>query len=322
MHVLQLVTNEDAAFFRQQVKSLEALGITSDVRSPDGLHTGTQSRSIGAYVRMAVETFQESPDKYDLVHANYGLTAPAAFLQSENPTVLSLWGSDLLGRLGPVSRLCAKYADDVIVMTPQMADQLGSPSHVIPHGIDLTTFKPIPREKARQETGWRADRKHVLFPYDPERPLKDFSKAASVVGAVRAQLDIPVELHALSDVSHSRMPYYYNSADALLLTSKREGSPNTVREALACNRPVIATDVGDIRSHLNGLSLSSVGQRREELIDALRRALTADEHNEGRSRARETSAAEMAAELKRVYENAIADREEDCDNKLLHHYPP
>lgn len=305
MHVLQLVTNESAPFFRQQIASLEQRGVTCDVRSPAGTRSSTDSRSLAAYLSMAAETLREPPGRYDLIHANYGLTAPAALLGNGTPTVLSLWGSDLLGSTGPLSRFCARLVDEVIVMSRQMASRLDRPVHVIPHGIDMDRFRPLAREQSLAEVGWDRDHTHVLFPYGPDRSIKDFPTAASVVGAVRERLEQPLRLHTVSGVDHDRMPYYYNAADAVLITSRREGSPNAVREALACNRPVIATDVGDIREHIDGLPVSRVCDSRSELAAALASALTTERSPAGRHRVRKTSAEAMGERLETVYEQAL-----------------
>ena len=305
MHVLQLVTNERAPFFRQQVDSLERLGVTCDVRSPAGARSSTNSRSLGAYLSMAAEALMVRAGRSDLLHANYGLTAPAALLARETPTVLSLWGSDLLGSTGPFSRFCARQVDEVIVMNREMASRLERPTHVIPHGIDMDRFRPIARERSLAEVGWQDGRKHVLFPYSADRAIKDFSTAASAVGALRKRLEDPVQLHTLTGVDHDRMPYYYNAADAVLISSKREGSPNAVREALACNRPVVATDVGDIREHLDGLPVSTVCRSQSELTRGLVTALTTERSPAGRPRVRKTSAEAMGERLVTVYDRAL-----------------
>lgn len=321
MHVLQLVTNEQAPFFQQQIRSLEDIGITSDVRSPVGSHSETESRSLAAYARLLSRTVREADDSYDLVHANYGLTAPAALAQRSIPTVLSLWGSDLLGSMGPLSRYCAKKVDEVIVMTPTMADSLAVPSHVIPHGVDMEVFQPIPQQKAQAKVNWDSNTQHVLFPYSPSRTIKDFPKAARVVAGVRKQVESPVQLQTLSDVPHGCMPYYYNAADVVLITSKREGSPNAVREALACNRPVVATDVGDIALHVEPVATSRVCNSFSELVDGVVSAV--DEPNEvtpdkkglssnggagitGREQANYNSAQAMAQRIKTVYDRAVS----------------
>lgn len=305
MHVLQLVTNENAPFFRQQIRSLEEIGITSDVRSPAGIRDSTNSRSFLSYVQLLFDTITEESNDYDLIHANYGLTAPVLATKQTTPTVLSLWGSDLLGYMIHLSRFCAQYADEVVVMTPEMATKLERDCHVIPHGIDVSQFRPLSAVRARGEIGWSERGYHVLFPYSPDRKVKDFATAVSVVASVRQRLDEPVTLHTLSDVPHERMVYYYNAADAVLITSRSEGSPNTVREALACNCPVVATDVGDIRMRLSGVNSSAICQSSSELVDALIAILQSETEPDGRDRARETSAEVMAEQLKSVYDRAI-----------------
>ncbi len=315
MHVLQLVTNDQAPFFKQQIRSLEELGITSEICTPDGSHSSTESRSVGSYARMILQTLRDSSHPYDLVHANYGLTAPAALVQRRLPTVLSLWGSDLLGSMRPLSRFCARKVDEVIVMTPAMADSLSVPSHIIPHGIDTDAFRPMSKRQAQLEVGWGLDEKHILFPYHPSRTIKDFPTATRVTAAVREQLDMDITLHTLLDVPHDQMPYFYNAADVVLITSKREGSPNAVREALACDRPVIATDVGDIALHLDQVESSRVCQSRSDLIDGVVDALTEEStvprsgttpSKSGREQAKTHSAEKMAQEIKAVYERACS----------------
>jgi len=56
-----------------------------------------------------------------------------------------------------------------------------------------------------------------------------------------------MELLTVSKVYYTEMPWYYSAADAMILCSDSEGSPTSVKEALACNLPVVSTDVGDVR---------------------------------------------------------------------------
>jgi glycosyltransferase involved in cell wall biosynthesis len=101
------------------------------------------------------------------------------------------------------------------------------------------------------------------------------------------------------------MPSYLNAADALLLTSKREGSPNTVKEAMACNVPVVATDVGDVRQRLEGVTGSYVCQTDEELVEALACVLECEEESNGRDTIRDLSVEGMGTEIKRIYETIL-----------------
>lgn len=319
MHVLQLVTNEKAPFFTQQLESLEERGVTAEVRSPAGGHSSTESRSLSDYVRLAIETVRDSPDRFDVIHANYGLTGPAALGQQDVPVILSLWGSDLLGRFGPLAKACARRADEVVVMTDAMAAVLDQPCHVIPHGVDLETFEPIPQEVARNHVGWGADAYHVLFPYSPDRHIKDFPRATRVVADVEQRLGETITLQTVSGVAHDEMPAYYNAADALLLTSKREGSPNVVKEALACNTPVVATAVGDVPTRLQKATLSRACSAEPPLVEALATALTSEKAPNGRELAGETSAEQTAERLEAVYKRAVGDAGSSSHQPKLRH---
>ncbi len=305
MRVLCLVTNPSAPFFQQQVASLEARGVTCDVLAPTGQYSPGDGRSLSDYVRLALSTLRESSTDYDLVHANYGLTAPAALAQVRLPVVLSLWGSDLHGRFGLACRTFAKACDEVVVMTPSMAARLDRECHIIPHGVDFETFRPLDRDTARKTVGWPADGRHVLFPYDPDREVKNYPLAEEVVAAADERFDESVDLRTVDDVAHEEMVAYLNAADALLVTSHTEGSPNVVKEALACNVPVVSRDVGDVAFRLAGVSPSATCQSRESLVDALVSVLRTDCRSNGRSSIAELSTERTAARLERVYLKAV-----------------
>ncbi|MEA5389567.1 glycosyltransferase [Haloarculaceae archaeon H-GB11] len=238
----------DATFYLNQVRALEDVGVNCETLSVPGSTIGTDAadnRSPVDYLRFFPQVFDEASTEYDVVHANYGLTAPHALAQSSCPVVLTLWGSDLFGEFGWLSKLCARRADAVIVMSEEMDRELPCESTVIPHGVDFEQFAPVPQERAQKQLGWDSDAHHVLFPSPIAREEKDFPRSERVVDAARSRLDADIELQTPNgEIPHGEMPVWMNAADVLLLTSKREGFPNTVKEALACNLPVVSTDVG------------------------------------------------------------------------------
>jgi len=307
MRVLNLVTNQNAGFYEQQVASLARQGVEQTTLAVPGQRRvsddAEESRSILDYLRFYPPALRRGLDGYDVVHANYGLTAPAALAQPTRPVVLSCWGSDLLGRYGAVVRWCASRADAVIVMSEEMADLVDADCHVIPHGVDLSLFRPMPQQPAREAVGWRADAKQVLFPYSPGRAIKDYPRAERVVSAVDERLDADVELQTLSGVPHERMPVYMNAADSLLLTSHHEGSPNSVKEAMAVNLPVVATDVGDVRERLDGVAPSRVAGSDEDLIDGLAAVLERGPPSNGRAAIEPLGLDRMGERILSVYDS-------------------
>jgi glycosyltransferase involved in cell wall biosynthesis len=300
--VLNLVTNDRARFFRHQVDSLEERSVACDTLSVPGRASSGDGRTPFDYLRFLPTVLRRSVGPYDLLHANFGLTAPHALAQVRLPVVVSLWGTDLFGRYGWVSELCGRYADAVIVMSEAMARAVEYDCEVIPHGVDLDQFRPVDRDAARREVGWDAAAANVLFPYDPERSVKNYPLAKRVVDGARDRVDRPVALHTVTGESHDRMCTYMNAADALLLTSRWEGSPNSVKEALACNLPVVSRPVGDVSERLSGVDPSVVRRNESGLVDGLVEVLTADTRSNGRSAVTDLNRDRMGEQIRDVYE--------------------
>lgn len=312
MRVLGLVTTPDKTFYERQSAALRDAGVDLTVLSVPGENDaqstaaeGSATRSVVDYLRYYPRVLRSSFGDYDLIHASYGLTGPAAVAQPNLPVVLSLWGSDLMGRYGSVSEMCARRSDAVIVMSQDMAEALGQPCHVIPHGIDLEQFAPLPTAEARPELGWAEDHRHVFFPYPRKREVKDYPRAERVVERTRDRVGEPVDLHVAEGIPYDRMPLYMNAADALLVTSKREGMPNTVKEALACNLPVVSTDVGDVSDWLSDVSPSTVGRTDDELADALVEFLERRTRSDGRDAVEHLAWARVADRIVRVYRTVV-----------------
>lgn len=305
MRVLSLVTNHRARFYLQQVDRLRSRGIEVDIVTVPDDNSDGGSRQLTDYARFYASALRASRGEYDLVHANYGLSAPPAVVQWFHPTVVSLWGSDLLGTYGPVGRWSARVADEVIVMSPEMAAELDCECHIIAHGIDLDRFRPEPQPDCQAELGWDSEAAHVLFPYPSTRDVKNYPRAERIVAAADERLDRELELHTVSGVSHDEMYIYMNAADVLLLTSKREGSPNSVKEAMACNLPVVSVDVGDVAERLARVSQAAVHTDDDALTESLVEILQSGKQSNGRQIISEISLTTQIDRLVDVYLRAL-----------------
>jgi glycosyltransferase involved in cell wall biosynthesis len=305
MRVLILATHETNEIDQQRA-ALEQRGVSFEqLTVPGSVHEGS-GHTLGDYLKFLPQVARRSLASFDLVHANYGLTAPMALAQPRLPVVLSLWGTDLEGPFRPLSRLCARYCEAVVVMSERMADSLGQDCTVIPHGVDLDRFSPMPRAEARRTIGWDPGAHIVLFPYATDRDVKDYPRARRVVDRASARLGEPIDLRTVSGLPHQEIPTYLNAADVLLLTSRREGSPNTVKEALACKTPVVATDVGDVRERAGDVDGSTVSDDDNELVGGVCAALTRTGRPDSRDAAREVRVERTAAAMYDVYRRVAA----------------
>lgn len=249
----------------------------------------------------------------DLIHAHYGLCGLTASLCcSGKRTVTSLMGSDVLGS-GPfmlfMIRFFARYFWDVtIVKTPGMQKRLGLKSiRVIPNGIDMNLFRPHDKDESVKSTGWDPASRHILFCADPGRREKNYVLAEKALTRAREKYrGRSLEVHFLTGIDQDKVADYYCAADLLLVTSFHEGSSNTVKEAMACNCPVVATDVGDIRQIISGTEGCYITTfEPEDIAEAILAALNFGKRTDGRSRVAHLDSDEIAKQIAGIYKDLV-----------------
>lgn len=252
-------------FIEQQIQGLRRAGLEVDVLVVDRDGKGVCAYlGLGKVLRFRIAAFQP-----EIVHVMYGgvLAEIVTRVVTDRPVVVSFCGTDLLGgsyfrhfRWLTVqydvfsSRLAAKRADGIVVKSKNLRSALPKGTDlnrvwVIPNGVDLSRFQPFDRLESRRKLGWEEDTFHILTTAYPGHVRKKLELAEETVARLR-QDGITVELHQLHRVPHKEVSVWLNASDALLLTSIHEGSPNIIKEALACNRPVVSTDVGDVRERI------------------------------------------------------------------------
>lgn len=315
LSVLHLVPSRGAPFFENQIRILEQLGVNCRVIDVSRFHASNetfvesagrpQNHSVIDYLRFLKPVLRNTIRSFDIVQTNHGLTAPFHLIYPHVPTVTSLWGGEANGKYGWIVRQCVRSSDANVVMSNRMRKQLRRDSYVIPHGVDINVFKPLNQSESQRQLDWNRNAAHVLFPYAPERTEKNYSLAKRVVQEAREKLDRPVILQVVYDVPHDEIPTYMNASDVLLLTSTREGSPNSVKEALACNLPIVSTDVGDVAERLEGVSPSRVATDKSSIVDALVEVIHADDRSNGRDVVDEVSLESMGKQMLDIYEELL-----------------
>jgi glycosyltransferase involved in cell wall biosynthesis len=281
------------SYVRDQV---DALARIADVDLE--LFTFSADHSPGAYGRAALQLRRRfRGQRFDIVHAHFGLTAWPALAARGKQHAVTLHGTDLAHPRSRAITVAALRAYDLVATVSEplarsvpgwaFRDEVA----VLPCGVDTRRFVPLPRSDARAELGLSADEPLLLFPANPDRPEKRYDLARAVAG--------DVELMVLRDVEPERVPLFVNAASAVLVPSDREGFGLAVLEALACDVPVLATPVGIAPDVLSGVAGAYCGTFE---LDAWRAALAphlaaADPRIAGRSRAEVFSADRMAGRV-------------------------
>lgn len=275
---------------QRQIQSLQRLGVDVDVVDMRGravLKYGTAYRKMRRLL-----------SNVDLIHAHYGYCGWLARSQFRKPIVMSFMGSDVYGDQDGSGRSdwltsfmafthrrwLAPRVDSVIVKSREMADLVApTPSHIVANGVNLETFRPVERTVARRQLGWDVDKRYVLFPGNPRNPRKGYSLAGEAITRLESFHDDPVELIPLWGVAPNEVSIYMNACDAMLMVSRAEGSPNVVKEALACNCPIVSVPVGDVETLLEDVAGCTVcGRDPDALAIALRETLITGERSTGR----------------------------------------
>ncbi len=237
--------------------------------------------------------------KYDAIHAHYSLSAFVASLAGAKPLVVSLMGSDVkaAGWYKFIIRLFAAFGGwkSIIVKSNDMYRSLGiKRAIIIPNGVNMERFKPMDKSECQKRLGWQISNhqpqttnhkpqtinavRHILFPASATRPEKDYALAEAAVQIIKHKSQITntrVILHAFVNTPNAETPYWYNAADVVLMTSKWEGSPNAIKEAMACSRPIVVTKIGDVVERTSGVDGCFVAQTRnpQELASLIEKAL-------------------------------------------------
>ncbi|MDL5363601.1 glycosyltransferase [Halalkalicoccus sp. NIPERK01] len=290
------------SFFDQQVRMLEERGVECTVVEVPRPENGRGPAEFARFYRRVLR--EALLGDYDLVHANYGLVGPFALAQPVRPVILSIWGSEVMGysnRLDRVTRFAARHSDAVIAPSAAVSRELDRPHTVVPFGVDTDLFRPMDREEAREHLGWDPDTRIVLFPYDPDRAVKNHPLAERVI----ERLSVEAELRTVSGLAYEEMPYVMNASDALLVTSERESGPMVVKEAAACDLPVVSTDVGFVRDVLKDVSNCYIGESADSLARHLDSALERGERADSRDVIDGLGLDEMADRLLTLYTTTL-----------------
>lgn len=294
-------------FIVEQVEALKNAGCEIDC-------FGLQGKGIKGYLGnlpLLKEKIKEF--RPDVVHAHYGLSGLFANLQRRVPVVTTYHGSDIneknVLRFSKMAMRLSAWNIFVSLKNMEAAKSQGNCT-LLPCGIGFSDMQLTEKNKARQKAGLAENKKYVLFAGAFDNPVKNSPLAKEVV---RLMQDDNVELLELKGYSRDEVTFLMCAADVFLMTSFSEGSPQVIKEAMACGCPIVSVDVGDVRERMDGVNGCYVSELRQPQVLAglLREALSFL----GRTQGREKLIADgldnkvVARQLVEIYKKVV-----ECEN--------
>ena len=295
-------------FVHDQVMALREAGVEVDVLSFNGRES--KWKYLTAFPRYWRALRQ---GRYDLVHAHYILAGVVARAQWGHKVVLTHHGPEVLGQpawQGPLCQIMTPLFDEVIHVTEEVRQRLrDEDGWVIPCGVDVDAFEPMERDEARQRIGLPPRKPLVLFAGDYWRPEKRYDLVEAAMEIVQRELP-EAELVLLTKKPHDVVPSYMSACDVLILTSALEGSPMVVKEAMACNLPIVSVAVGDVPEVIGETPGCAVVVRDPAAIATrLVKVLREPRRTDGRTRIDHLRHDRIARRILEVYNHALASRE-------------
>ena len=286
---------------KNQYESLVNIGIQVDIYTIRG-------KGILGYLKNIRPLRNKlKKENYDLIHAHYSLSGIIASLAEAKPLIVSLMGSDahIKGWLKKITLKFQKKWDVTILKSKDMQEHLQLESfNILPNGVDTKRFCPIPKNEARNQLNLDLEDKLLVFIANPNREEKNFKLAQDAMNLVKTK---NVKLIPLYNTPNEKIPLYLNAADMLVLSSKYEGSVNVVKEAMACNTPIVSTNVGDVQKNISGLQSCLISDNNPvDFAAKIDEVLLLAHRSNGRDRIFELQldSVSVANKLKEIYKNS------------------
>lgn len=237
---------EVSPFIKEQVAELSKLGMTMEYFIIEGKGLLGYLGNIIRYYKKIIKF------RPQLVHAHYGLSGLFSNLQFFIPVITTYHGSDIHKKKNlKYSKYCAKLSKKNIYISEKLKklnnDEIGL---VIPCGVNVNLFQPADKAEIRSKLNWDQDKVYILFSSSFENSIKNYPLAKKAIDILT---NYEIDLIELKGYTRAEVVDLLNGCDLALLTSFEEGSPQFIKEAMACNRPIVATDVGDVKKLLENV---------------------------------------------------------------------
>ena len=295
-----------APFILEQVDALKDAGCQIE-------YYGLQGKGLNGYLKnlpslkRKIKEFQP-----DIIHAHYGLSGLFANLQRRVPAVTTYHGSDIndskVLRFSKIAMRLSAWNIFVSRKTLEIAG-LYEKYTLLPCGVDLSDLQLTNKTEAKQKIGLDANKRYVLFAGAFDNVVKNALLAKEAIALLQ---DDNVELLELKGYSRDEVTLLMCAADVFFMTSYTEGSPQVIKEAMACGCPIVSVDVGDVKERVDDITGCYVVKTCEpkELADLLRKAMAFDGKTEGREKviADGLDNKQIAEKLMRIYSHILKEK--------------
>ncbi|MCK5607638.1 glycosyltransferase [Candidatus Pacearchaeota archaeon] len=265
-------------------------------------------------------------ESYDVIHGHYVYSGLIAALRPKTINVVSFMGSDLYGTFNSkgeitaqghidiiLSKLLQLVIDGIIVKSPEMLQMLITKRKaiVLPNGVNFNIFTKMSKTTAKEKLQLSLEKKYILFAGDYLSPRKGYAILRNAVNILK-KAHPDYEILLAHKVPHETVPLYMNASEVLALPSLKEGSPNVVKEAIACNLPVVATDVGDVKQIIGNIQGCFLAARNSHsFADAIHSAASANIDFNGRDHIDHLRSEIIAKRLIAFYERLLVAKRKD-----------
>lgn len=316
MRILHITTNYPTSeypifgiFVKEQVESLRKAGLKCDVFYCDGQGKGL-IKYIG-YIPFLIRKIITG--KYDILHCHHTLSAiilSMTFLLPFKKVVLS-YQNDPDREWGRIVFHFMHFFCKRIIIKNNSPYLKYSRTIYLPNGCNEELFRPLNKEECRKELGWDVNKKYIIYmdSNKGERTQKRLDRFDEAVGILREKYGYDIEMVAMRNVKREIVPIYLNATDLHMISSDFEGSPNSVKECMCCNTPVVSTNVGNVKEMIGDIEGTFVVEEfsASALADACDKVLKCTTQFDGRDAflAKGYSMANVAEQLKTLYESII-----------------
>ena len=269
--------NRFAPFIVEQAEALKHVGCEVDYFGIVGKGIKGYFNAFGA-LRNKIKAFRP-----DIIHAHYGLSGLLANLQRSVPVVTTYHGSDInLPNVLRLSKIAMKLSAWNIFVSQRNVD-IAKPNKnylLLPCGVNLPNYVEEDICAVKQKLNWNSNKKYILFAGAFDNKVKNAKLAQDSVSFI-----VNAELIELKGYTREQVTALFYAVDSFLMTSFTEGSPQVVKEAMACDCPIVSVDVGDVAERIEGLGGCYIAERNpQDIASKLQQALSLKTRTKGRER--------------------------------------